>query len=243
MDISVTTEAWTVEDRSWLGSRDGTEFTETCTLYLPAFTDTLHYPNGYIPSGILLARFATGANAGLFGPYAGSTSEAQTVTITGTPTGGTFTLTLSGETTAAIAYNATASAVADALAALPSVTANDVSVTGGPGPDTPYVVAFKGQYAGENVPAMTASGSFTGGSTPAVAVTTTTAGGSTGTTGLDVPEGFLFNSTHIRSGTTATRLGAPLLWRGVIKVNRLPANSGLDDAARTALAAKFRFKG
>ncbi|MEU1761298.1 hypothetical protein [Micromonospora sp. NPDC005652] len=243
MDISVTTEAWTVEDRSWLGSRDGTEFTETCTLYLPAFTQNLHYPNGYIPSGILLARFTSGAQAGLMGPYAGATSEAQTVTITGTPTGGTFTLTLDGETTGAIAYNATAAAVKDALAALPSVTGNDVSVSGGPGPGTPYVVAFKGQFAGENVPQMTATGSFTGGSTPAVAVTTTTAGGSNATSGLDVPEGFLFNSTHIRRGSTATNLGAPLLWRGSIKVNRLPANSGLDEAARTALAAKFRFKG
>ncbi|TDB98254.1 hypothetical protein E1091_07850 [Micromonospora fluostatini] len=243
MDISVTTEAWTVENRSWLGSRDGTPYTESITLHVPSFTANLHYPDGFIPSGILLAKYTSGPNVGLWGPYAGATSESQTVTITGSPTGGTFTLTFDGETTAGIAYNASAAAVKDALAALPGVTGNDITVTGGPGPGTPFVVGFKGQFAGENVPQMTASGSgLTGGSTPAVTVTTTTAGGSGNTSGLDVPEGFLWNSTHLRAGG-AERIGAPLLWRGVIRVNRLPANSGLDEAARTALAAKFRFKG
>ena len=48
---------------------------------------------------------------GLWGPYSGTTDEVQTVTITGGPTGGTFTLTWGGQTTAAIAYNATAATV------------------------------------------------------------------------------------------------------------------------------------
>lgn len=99
------------------------------------------------------------------------TNEVQTVTITGTPTGGTFTLTYGGNTTAPIAYNATAATVLAALQALPNTQA--VSVGGGPGPGTPYTVTFGG---GGDVAAMTATGSFTGGSTPAVAVTTTTPG-------------------------------------------------------------------
>lgn len=104
------------------------------------------------------------------------TDEVQTITITGTPTGGTFTLTFSGQTTAAIAYNANASAVQTALIALSNIASGDVVVTGGPGPGTPYVVTFGGNYDSTNVAQMTATGSFTGGSSPAVTVTTTTPG-------------------------------------------------------------------
>src|SRR3954465_8763162 len=53
-------------------------------------------------------------------PVAG-TNEVQTITVTGTPTGGTFTLTYSTQTTAAIAYNATAAAVQTALEALSNI--------------------------------------------------------------------------------------------------------------------------
>ncbi|MEC4616195.1 hypothetical protein [Tsukamurella tyrosinosolvens] len=58
-----------------------------------------------------------------------------TVTVTGSPTGGTFTLTVGGQTTAAIAYNATATAVKAALEALSNVDSATVTGTG------PYTVA------------------------------------------------------------------------------------------------------
>jgi len=103
-------------------------------------------------------------------------NEVQTVTITGTPTGGSFRLTWNGQQTAVIAYNATAATVQAALEALSNVGVGNVSVTGGPGPGTPYVVTFVGQFASENVAQMTASHTFTGGTTPAIAVTTTTPG-------------------------------------------------------------------
>jgi hypothetical protein len=107
----------------------------------------------------------------------GGTNEVQTVTITGTPTGGTFTLTFDGQTTSTIAYNAIASAVQSALVALSNISTGDVTVGGGPGPGTPWTVTFTGQYASTDVPQMTASGTgLTGGTTPAVAVTTTTPG-------------------------------------------------------------------
>jgi hypothetical protein len=102
--------------------------------------------------------------------------ERQTVTITGTPTGGTFTLTWDGQTTTAIAYNATATTVQAALLALSNMPESYVTVSGGPGPGTPYVVTF-GSGDAKNVSQMTATGSFTGGSSPAVAVTTTVGGG------------------------------------------------------------------
>jgi hypothetical protein len=57
------------------------------------------------------------------------TEEVQAVFVGGKPTGGTFTLTLNGQTTTGIAYNASNGAVKAALEALASVAFNDVSVT------------------------------------------------------------------------------------------------------------------
>jgi hypothetical protein len=101
-------------------------------------------------------------------------NEVQTVTVTGSPTGGTFTLTYDGATTAAIAYNATAAVVQTRLLDLSTIEAGNVTVTGSAG--GPYTVTFSG---GQNVAAMTASGaSLTGGSSPSVTVATATGGGS-----------------------------------------------------------------
>lgn len=114
------------------------------------------------------------------GGYPGTgarTTEVQTVTVTGAPTGGTFTLTLGAYgTTAAIAYNASAQDIADALNALAGVSG--VTAGGGPEPGSAVTVTFGGEgFVGTDVPQMTGSASFTGGTTPALAVTTTTAGG------------------------------------------------------------------
>lgn len=115
------------------------------------------------------------------GPYAvelsnAGTNEVQRATITGTPTGGTFTLTYSGQTTAPIAYNATAAAVQTALENLSNIAVGDVLVGGGPGPAAFWTITFQGDLAGTDVPTITATGSFTGGTTPTIAVTVTTAG-------------------------------------------------------------------
>jgi len=107
------------------------------------------------------------------GAYVAPTSEVQTVTITGVPTGGTFTLTYAGQTTGTIAFNALAATVQTALIALSNVDPGDVTVTGSAG--GPYTVTFAA--ADGNVAQMTASGAgLTGGTAPAVTVTTTTAG-------------------------------------------------------------------
>ncbi len=66
--------------------------------------------------------------------------EIQQVAITGSPTGGSFTLTFGGQTTAAIQWNDTAATVQTRLAALSSIGAGNVGVSGGPGPATPFAV-------------------------------------------------------------------------------------------------------
>jgi hypothetical protein len=88
----------------------------------------------------------------------------QTLTISGAPTGGSFTLTYNGQTTAAIAYNASAAAVESAIQALSSVGTGQARVTGAAGgPWT--VVLFPA-----NPVAFTHTDSFTGGTSPALAV-------------------------------------------------------------------------
>lgn len=105
-------------------------------------------------------------------------NEVQSVSITGTPTGGTFTLTFGGHTTAGIAFNAIASVVQTALQGLTSIGSGNVTVTGGPLPGTAMTVTFTGRLANQDLAQMTTSGAgLTGGTTPASHVSTTTDGG------------------------------------------------------------------
>ncbi len=134
----------------------------------------LRHGNGYATSAVF---DATTLDAG----GSGGTNEVQTVTITGTPAGGDFTLTFQGQTTAAIAYNAIASVVEDRLEALSTIGQGNVRVTGGPGPGTPYVVTFINELGHNDQPLTTDDQTgLTGGTTPAVTVTQTTAGAETG---------------------------------------------------------------
>lgn len=103
-----------------------------------------------------------------------STNEVQTLTITGIPTGGTWTATFGGETTAAIAYNATAAEVQAALALLSSIKPGNVLVTGSAG--GPYTVTFVGALGATNVGAITTADALTGGTDPGVSVAQTTPG-------------------------------------------------------------------
>lgn len=107
------------------------------------------------------------------GPFDAGTAEVETVTITGEPTGGTFTLTYSGQTTAAVPFDATAAALQAALEALSNVQPGDLTVTGGAG--GPWTVTFSAELG--DVPEMTGDGAgLTGGTAPAVAVATVTPG-------------------------------------------------------------------
>ena len=118
--------------------------------------------------GACLAWFAvpgTPAPTGTVG-----TPGAQSVALTGTPAGGTFTLSYGTATTAPIAFNATAAAVQTALAALAGLA--DVTVSGGPGPGTAWVVNFDAFDKPNTLTGNAAA--LTGGTTPAVVVTVTT---------------------------------------------------------------------
>ena len=102
-------------------------------------------------------------------------NEVQTLSITGSPTGGTFTITvpLRG-TTAPLAHNSTAAQVQAALE--PLIGAGNVVCTGGALPGTAVVLTFANEYGNRDVSLFTATGSLTGGTTPAVAIAETTRG-------------------------------------------------------------------
>jgi hypothetical protein len=108
---------------------------------------------------------------------ASNANEVQTLTITGTPAGGTFKLKFRGYTTATIAYNAISSAVVTALEALPTIGAGGVTATGGPLPGTPVAITFASQLGNQNVPTLVISTpAFTGGTTPVATIAVTTPG-------------------------------------------------------------------
>jgi hypothetical protein len=108
------------------------------------------------------------------------TGGTNTLTVSGSPTGGTFTVTVTNgqgvaATTGTIAYNAAASAVQTAIAALANVGTGNVSVTGSSG--GPWTVTFATALGTMTVALGT--NSLTGGTSPTVAVGATLAAGTT----------------------------------------------------------------
>lgn len=158
-------------------------------LYIPA-TDVAEYPNGLLSVADITdgdGKWLTGVEyeSDLCGPDLNianllcappnGTNEVQTATITGAPTGGTWTITAYGETTSTLSRTASAAQVQAALEALQAFSPSDVTV-GGTGP---WTITFTGQYAAQDVPLMTAAHTFTGGTSPNVAIATTTPGSRT----------------------------------------------------------------
>lgn len=66
MDLQTKSESWGVDDQSWLASRHGLDSARSITLDASAFTKGTHYPDGFLKSGIPLARRAAD---GLHVPY------------------------------------------------------------------------------------------------------------------------------------------------------------------------------
>jgi hypothetical protein len=103
----------------------------------------------------------------------GATAEVQTLTITGAPTGGTFTLTVPGfGTTAPLTAGASVPTTAAVASALTTLVGGTVTVTGTPG--SSYICTFPASLG--NIAQMTVAASLTGGTTPTASVATTTPG-------------------------------------------------------------------
>lgn len=104
-------------------------------------------------------------NRGVSGSYLRSGDRVQLVTITGTPTGGSFRLAIGGVSTGDLAYNAAAATVQTAVRALGAPWAA-ATVTGSAG--GPYTVTLA-PLGGAAAP-IVASSALTGGTNPTVVV-------------------------------------------------------------------------
>lgn len=123
-------------------------------------------------------------------PRTGTANEAQTLTVSGSPTGGTFTVSFRGFTTSAQAHNVSAANLQTALQALPSIGSGNVTV-GLSG--AVYTLTFAGDLAGEKLELVTVSASLTGGSSPAIAVARSVAGAGYATAGFFAREAIAYD--------------------------------------------------
>ncbi len=238
---TIKTETWGGSDKSWIRTRSGLDRMKPIMLDMSTFSSN-HVVNGKIPSGIALGHIGSG---NFYGPYAGSGQESASIAVDAT--GGTFTITFQGETTAAIAFNAAASAVQSALELLNDINAGDITVSGGPGVSgggTPYIVAFRagGQYSGANAPAITTTAtSLTGGA--GTAAVTTTAGGSGASDGRETFVGYLFEDVKVPTEpgvtpvlATAADVAVALYWTGDVLESKLPTFGGTNGGVVDAVA-------
>lgn len=149
------------------------------------------------------------------------TSEVSTLVGTGTISGGNYTITVNGETTAAIAHSANAATIQAALEALGGIDQGDVTVTGGPmSTNTNAVLTWGGKWAGVNM-AVSVTSSVTGGGS--VAVTETTAGANPN--GVNVIKGFAFEDIVLNASDEVI---GNVLMRGDIHFDDIPIISGND---------------
>lgn len=95
--------------------------------------------------------------------------EAHSIDLTGTASGGTYTVTVEGDETAAIAWNASSAQLQSALEALDSVGAGNVAVTG-TDLASGFVVTFIGNLQGVEVTVAVEDENLTG-TTPVLATT------------------------------------------------------------------------
>jgi hypothetical protein len=206
----LASETYGTGDQSWLGSTHGL-YNSRSVAPDPALFTAAAYPDG-VPSGTPLGEVTA---TGLFGPYTGDSSdEVQTLTEGGSGLT-SYTITFSGQTTASIDDDATAAQVQAALEALSNVEPGDVTVTGGPLASGAFSVAFGGQYANTDVPAMTTTP--TGGTGTVVVATGTAGGADVGSDGRQILAGFLVTDQRADPDS-----GWPMLDHGRINVARLP---------------------
>jgi hypothetical protein len=104
--------------------------------------------------------------------------EVQTLTIEGSPTGGSFPVSWNGAgpSSTTIAHNATSLAVQTTLESLSTIGVGNITVTGSSG--GPWEVTFVGDLAGSTQPLIQCGTGLTGGFFPSVQVAETFPGGS-----------------------------------------------------------------
>ena len=102
----------------------------------------------------------------------GTAAVDEVQTISSTATGGTFTMSFGGQTTAALNWNATFAEIDTALEALSTIGAGNVTCAGGP-LQADVTVTFAGTLAGQDAAMITVDNTNMTGGTASIAETTT----------------------------------------------------------------------
>lgn len=180
--------------------------------------------------------------------WIGDVSETNTLTANATPaTAGTFTITVNGQTTAGIAFNATAAIIQAALEALSNVAPGDITATdSGPGANLgvgSHVVTLDwngGALSGEDVLITITTTGITG-NPPVLA--TPTPGGTAQTPG-SIIDGFLWapDTAFVPSTTGETTI--QIFRAGTIHVADIPTPTleGRTDLTQALLGSSLRLK-
>jgi|SRR6185369_634296 len=134
-----------------------------------AYGNYMTYGTQYVSALVTSADSGTG------------TDEVQLITPSdATPDAGTWTITFRGYTTSALAANASANDIRDALYALPSIGTGNIAISGTLG--TTVQITFQADLGKQNVPAVTTTSTLTKSAVAVtLAVSTTTPGVNVGT--------------------------------------------------------------
>jgi hypothetical protein len=220
---------------------------------IPARTIDGHPNQKILQSGTVLAKITSGPDAGKVGPFqAAGTVEVQTLTKGGTWSAGTYTITVLGVTTAALAYNATAATVQTAVRAALAASSDDavnnysdsITVTGGPLSTTALTFTYAGPFSA-NVAEVTADITLVTGTSPTVAAATTTAGVAGANDGrqtlaniVGVCDTFLPWQTMYRDVEVAVIYEAAVVQAKCIELNAAGVEIALTDTTAAAMVAQ-----
>jgi hypothetical protein len=179
--------------------------------------------------------------------WAGQTNEVNTITANATPaTAGTFTITVEGQTTAAIAFDADATAIQAALELLSTVDAGDVTAVQTTGTDlgdasAVVTLTWGGQYAGQDV---TITANFAGLTGNAHVLATSQAGGVDLADGSDI-DAFLWSPEGDHSVSTTGQQIVNVFVRGLLHRDDIPvpSNESQADLDEALLGSSLREKG
>lgn len=143
----------------------------------------------YVPIGSFLTKFVAKYESiepeptkiKIFENLGTNANAVQTLTETGSPTGGTFTLSYGGVTTKGISYKAKASEIVSALVELSTISSSENIKTTNTETKTieeeAIKIEFKGELGNQAQPLLVVNSTgLTGGTTPKVTPTTTTPG-------------------------------------------------------------------
>lgn len=204
--------------------------------------------------GTVLAKIITGPDAGKVGPFqAAGTDEIQVLTPGGTISGGTWTITVLGGTTSALAFNASAATIQAALrAAIAAGTGtpadkavgDSLTVTGGPISTGAVTITYDGEL-GQDVAQATVNTASLTGSSPTLTPSTSTPGVAGATDGRgDVLNIVGLNKTFLpwqlmeRDVEVAVIYEAAVIQSQCIVLNSAGAETALDDTTAAAMFGK-----